>query len=382
MHVVQVSFFVDPERRPPEKLLHDWHSLVDVAAATATACERVTVVQASMVPGLIERSGIAFHFLAPDNRSSRLTRGKTFRTLLRDLAPDVVHVHGLGFSHELHQLRALLPKVPILLQDHADRVPRFWRRRSWRRGAAIAAGVSFCARSQAEPFLRSGLLSSRVHIFEIPESTSTFVPGEQGEARAATGLQGNPAILWVGHLDANKDPLTVLKGVSAATHALPELQLWCCYGTAPLLPAVQKRVVRDAALRDRVHLLGPIPHARVEQLMQAADLFVLGSRREGCSFALIEALSTGLLPVATDIPSSRSLTGNGAIGVLWKPGDWRSLSGGLQAAASAVTPKTREAVRAHFEAKLSSSALGREFATAYRRLVEACVSNQHAAAKL
>ena len=32
---------------------------------------------------------------------------------------------------------------------------------------------------------------------------------------------GDPALLWVGNLDANKDPLTVLRGVSMAARELP-----------------------------------------------------------------------------------------------------------------------------------------------------------------
>src|SRR3954470_17024004 len=44
VHVVQISFFVDPERRSPERLLHDWYTLEDIAAAVASAGERVTVV--------------------------------------------------------------------------------------------------------------------------------------------------------------------------------------------------------------------------------------------------------------------------------------------------------------------------------------------------
>ena len=115
------------------------------------------------------------------------------------------------------------PSTPILLQDHADRVPRFWRRSAWRRGAAAASGMSFCARAQAEPFRRARLLPPNVEIFEIPELTSSFAPGDAAAARAATGLHGDPAILWVGHLDANKDPLTVLEGVSAAARDLAEL---------------------------------------------------------------------------------------------------------------------------------------------------------------
>jgi glycosyltransferase involved in cell wall biosynthesis len=175
-------------------------------------------------------------------------------------------------------------------------------------------------------------------------------------------------VLCVGHLDRNKDPLTVLDGVAAAVADLPGLQLWCCYGTAPLLPAVEARIARDPALRDRVHLLGRVPHERIQQLMQAADLFVLGSHREGSSFALIEALATGLTPVVTDIPSLRTLTGNGAVGALWPCGDSRALAGALRAAAAALGPRSRSAVRAHFDAQLSSAALGRRLGAAYREL--------------
>ena len=45
--------------------------------------------------------------------------------------------------------------------------------------------------------------------------------------------------------------------------------------------------------------------------MQAADLFVLGSHREGSGYSLIEALACGLPPVVTDIHAFRTLTGCG-----------------------------------------------------------------------
>ena len=51
--------------------------------------------------------------------------------------------------------------------------------------------------------------------------------------------------------------------------------------------------------------------------MRAADLFVLGSHREGSGYSLIEALACGLPPIVTDIPSFRSLTGAGVVGALW-----------------------------------------------------------------
>ena len=118
-----------------------------------------------------------------------------------------------------------------------------------------------------------------------------------------------------------------------------------------------------------MHLLGRVPHDRIETLMRAADLFVLGSHREGSSFALIEALATGLTPVMTDIPSLRALTNNGAVGRLWRPGDSQALARALRAAAAAALgPGARSVVRAHFDERLSSRAIGREFVAAYASL--------------
>src|SRR5690606_15985180 len=164
----------------------------------------------------------------------------------------------------------------------------------------------------------------------------------------------------------NKDPLTVLDGVAAAARELSRLELWWCFGSAPLRREVEARIASDPLLRRRVHLLGRVPHAEIERLMRAADLFVLGSHREGSSFALIEALATGLTPVVTDIPSMRVLTGGGAVGALWPPGDSSALARALSRVAAALGPGSRAAVRAHFDAELSSAALGRKLLGAYR----------------
>jgi len=157
----------------------------------------------------------------------------------------------------------------------------------------------------------------------------------------------------------------VLDGVSAAAPLLPELRLWCCFGVAPLLDQVERRVDGDERLRERVRLLGRVPHARIEQLMRAADLFVLGSHREGSGYALIEALACGLPPVVTDIPSFRALTADGAVGKLWPCGDAPALAAALKAAAQQTGGEARRAVRAHFERELSCAALGRKLAAMY-----------------
>ena len=175
---------------------------------------------------------------------------REFSELVRNLGVEVFHVHGLGFPADVLALANLAPEAPIIVQDHANQPPRMWRRRSWRRGLAAISGVAFCSSAQAQPFVRAGLMHAGTSIYEIPESTSRFTPGDQAQARRVTGLHGDPCLLWVGHLNENKDPLTVLDGVSEAARQLPGLQLWCCFGArrcCPMFNVGSMRMPRCAA---------------------------------------------------------------------------------------------------------------------------------------
>ncbi len=365
MHVAQISFFNDPRGRQPEQLLQDWPSLGDVADCVSRAGIRVSVIQASGHSKQLTKDGVRYYFMPIGHKQSR-DRDDTFSELLRSLAPDVLHVHGLDFARDVISLATIAPQAPIMLQDHASRPPRPWRRSRWRRGCAAATGIAFCSLEQAQPFASAGLIPAATKLYAIPESSSRFAPGDREQARRACAVAGDPLVLWVGHLNGNKDPLTVLEGISRAARELPQLQLYCCFGTSPLMSEVQQRIAADPILRARVHLIGETPHARVESLMQAADLFVLGSHREGSGYALIEALACGLPPVVTDIPSFRELTGSGRIGALWPAGDAARLAECLKTMAARCQASLRADVRSHFESELSFEAVGRKLAQAYQ----------------
>jgi glycosyltransferase involved in cell wall biosynthesis len=368
-HVVQISFFNDPHGRVPAALLSAWSTLVDVAEAASQPGIHVSVVQASSHMEQIDRNGVQYHFLPIADVSSADAHSAGYRALLRNLAPDVFHVHGLDFSRQVLSLAELCAGVPIILQDHASRPPRIWRRAAARRGMSAAEGIAFCSLDQARPFAKAGLIGVSTKVYEIPESTSRFTPGDRDEARRVTGIEGDPAVLWVGHLDKNKDPLTVLEGISAAARVLQRLRLYCCFANAPLLGVVQRRIETDTNLRDKVHLLGRLPHERIQHLMRAADIFVLGSHREGSGYSLIEALACGLPPVVTDIPSFRSLTGTGSAGKLWPCNDPNALSQALQSIARRSGAEMRATVRAHFERELSVNALGVKLRAMYEDVI-------------
>ena len=374
-HVAHIGFFLDPQQRDPRELLRAWPSLVDVAEAAARSVRRLSVVQACARSDTFWHRGVTYYFVAPPTGTPPRSRAREcaeqITDLIGELQPDVIHVHGLDFPRAVTLLAKRRPKTPILLQDHASRPPPIWRRWLWRRGAARAAGIAICGSEQLAPFAAARLLPPRLRVFEIPESTSHFAPADRSHARRATGLKGSPAVLWVGRLDPNKDPLTVLAAVRRVVADLPQLELWCCFGSAALLREVERRVRADPVLRQRVHLLGTVPHGQIEMLMNAADLYVSASHHEGSGYALIEALACGLPPVVSDIPSFRALTARGSVGDLWACGNPDALAASLIRAAARPQDETRARVHAHFMGELSSMALGRKLGAAYAQLLNA-----------
>ncbi|QWT18885.1 glycosyltransferase family 4 protein [Bacillus sp. NP157] len=369
MRVVQLNLHPAPAGMPAEALFEHWPSLADIPEAVAAGGVWVSVLQAADHDARFVRQGIDYRFVDLRAYASPRARGRHVAHLLRGQVPDVLHIHSMACAEEAHAIAQELPLLPILLQDHADRVPAWWRRPAWRRWLRSVDAVAFTAAPLALRFRAGGLLPPGTRVFAIPESSSRFTPGSRDAARVMAKVVGAPAIAWVGHLNENKDPLTVLDGFARLAAVSPGARLYMAYGNAPLGDAVRARIEGDERLASRVTLLGRLAHAEVETLMRAADIYISGSHAESCGFALLEAMACGATPVVSDIPSFRELTGNGSVGKLFPPGDAVRCGQALIGAATQLVP--RQLVSEHFRAHLSFLALGRRWASAYASLVDA-----------
>jgi glycosyltransferase involved in cell wall biosynthesis len=77
---------------------------------------------------------------------------------------------------------------------------------------------------------------------------------------------------------------------------------------------IERIVSRDGL---PVHVLGFRRDLR--DVLAAADFFILSSLREGLSFALLEAMSLGLVPVVSDAPGNPETVGD--TGIVLRFGD-------------------------------------------------------------
>ncbi len=369
LRVTQVSFVPDRLARDGHALLAAWPTLPAVARAVAEAGVHVTVVVAAHADETFSEDGVRYHFAAA-RRGRMRPRTALAPTVAAVVAsrPDVVHVHGFTSSHAVRPLSRALPATPIIVQDHGGAVPSALARlTNWRTNASWAGAV-FTAREQAESLRRAGMLGPGVRVFEAVEMSSHFAPGDAAAARQATGMFGNPCMLWTGRLDENKDPLTVLAAFEEFAAVAPDARLWCCFGDAPLLPAVKRRIAASSLLSERVTLVGTRPHAEMELRFRAADFLVQASHREGSGYSVIEALACGTTPLVSDIPSFRRMVGDA--GSLTPVGDARALAAAMRAWHARGPRERREAARAQFERRLSFTAMSADLLAAYRGVTQ------------
>jgi glycosyltransferase involved in cell wall biosynthesis len=364
--VVQVNYAYAAHVSDHAALLDMYETLTGWSEAVARAGAEVSVVQAFHYDAKLTRNGIEYVFCANDrpfDGSTRIQwrRPRALEAAVIEAGPDVIHVNSLEFAPEIWLLRrALGADVAVVVQDHANAVPRSFSLKGAvrRRLLAAADAFLFTATEQSVPWRSNGFISDRQRVYSVLESSTTLKPMDRDTARSISRTQGRPSVLWVGRLNSIKDPMTVLQGFERAVEFLPEAVLTMVYGDDDLLPAVRRRVNESPSLARSVRLVGRVPHDQMAAFYSSADLFVLGSAHEGSGYSLIEACACGVVPVVTNIPSFRMITGKGAIGVLWPHGDPAAFARALADAARRDLPEERRRVLDHFDRQLSWPVVG------------------------
>lgn len=368
MHVLLVNYAYAPAPSP-EALLDRFRTLTGWAEGLQGAGARVSVLQRFTVDGTVVRHGIAYRTvgdrLRPHPALWQLP-GRLHR-VARSLAPDLIHVNGLLFPLQLRALARAVPGAALVAQHHAESPFGGWLGWLQRWGLRAADGFLFVTEEQARAW--RAILPAGAPRFEVMEGSTYLAPPPRAAARQETGSRGEPALLWVGRLNQNKDPLTVLEGVARLAETFPTLHLSMIFSEATLLPEVTARVAGDPRLVGRVSLIGEVPHRRLAAWYSAADLFVLGSHQEGSGYALLEAMACGALPLVTDIPSFRAITGGGQVGALWKVGEAGDLERAARALLARPLDEGREAARRLFQERWSFAAIGRRALEIYRTVL-------------
>ena len=243
--------------------------------------------------------------------------------------PDVVYAH---FLVPAGLIAALGGRAPLVVTAHGRDVRNI--------GAipGVAAATRFVVRRAAAVICVSGYLRRELET-KLPEARGKVEVVSSGVDRELFAVteppQGTAGFLCVGSLDERKNVLRL-----ADAFARLEQGTLTFAGDGPLRSQLEGR--------DRVRLLGRVPHDEIPRLLAECRVLAQPSLVEPLGQALLEAMACGRSVVATRIGGPPEFVPPEA-GVLVDPLDVDALARGLEQAAALPCPNlaAREATAEH-----------------------------------
>lgn len=377
-----VTYFYDDHLDTGQALLRQYYTIVGWAEALHREGVDVTVICRFKENSRLEINGVKYIFIN-DGLGTILKARKIPIRFLRKVAAlqaDIIHLHHFTLSVQTLLLRWLVKKnTVIVIQHHGGKTIRNWKMRVHNRLNNVADGYFFTTVEQGRDWFQNRKQHRKIMAvmeggtffnYDTRDLNRNNAYRDRTIARTKTGISGSPVFLWVGRLDDNKDPLTVLDGFEILLQQIPEATLYMIYDDKPLEVAVKKTIARSELLKKRVQLLGAVPHSEIETYYHGADYFVLGSHYEGSGYALSEALRCGCIPVITDIPSFRMMTDEGRLGALWQTDNKLSFVEAAKKAISKPIQAEGNYCINYYNHNLSFEAIARLALQYYRRMAK------------
>ncbi|MBO5486161.1 MAG: glycosyltransferase [Eubacterium sp.] len=225
------------------------------------------------------------------NRITNLYRRiARLRRIWKQLRPDHI-VSFIKKNNFMAITSSIGMKIPVIVsvrsnpaREYPDKLTRLLVRILFSRAAGVVLQTQ-----QAVEFFPKVVKKKAV---VLPNSLSEqFLQVRYSKAR-------KKEIVWVGRMDANKNPKMLLNVFGKIAEQYPDWSL-TYIGDGPQLNEL-KEMCREKPYEKQVTFLGKID--QVAREIGAASIFVLTSKQEGMPNALMEAMVSGLAAISTDCP--------------------------------------------------------------------------------
>jgi len=241
--------------------------------------------------------------------------------LLRSQKFDVVET----FTHDSNLLGlplAWLARVPVRIATHRGKIEGFplWRQKlhSWLINLGIAQTLVAVSDQTLQAAMAEGVAVKKITVIPngvTPLDTSSI---DRVKARKDLGFAENDIfLLSVGRLTYQKGHDVLIQAMPKIINRYPNVKVGIC-GDGLLRPQIEAQVL-ELGLSKHVKIFGML--SDVSPVLAAADIFVLPSRSEGLSRALMEAMAAGIPVVATNAGGIKDLIVDGVHGLLVPPED-------------------------------------------------------------
>ncbi len=250
--------------------------------------------------------------------------------LLKEWNPDVLHAH-MVHANLLGRVTRVLTRqhIPAMISTAhnvieggrwVDLAYRFTDRFTDLTTNVSQRAVDRYVKVKAAP-------AHRIRRMQNGIETERFKPDPEVRKRMRDQLNLDDAFIWlaVGRFEEAKDYPNMVSAFSKIAKAHPEAHL-LIVGQGTFEKEI-KSLVQRVGLSEVVHFLGrreDIPH-----LMNASDAYLMSSAWEGLPMVLLEAASSGLPAVATDVGGNGEIVLHEHTGFLVPPKDATALAGAM-----------------------------------------------------
>lgn len=371
---IEINYHSHNDLKDPQAVIQK-HAPSNLFAQALSDRTEITFVKHADYTGELIRDGIEYHFFKRRNNFLQIP----FQThrLISEKKPDLVLMQGFVFPLQVLFLRKKIGKGPIILVQHRGESPAGKKKIFQKMADSSIDGYIFSAAGNAEPWLKAGIISSKNKCFEMPSASTLFNSRDKAGSKTRTGMGTGINFLWSGRLNANKDPITVLKAFEKYDRDCPDSFLWMIFNEGEILDDVKLLIEKSTSLKNRVKLVGKLPHKEMEDWYNAADYFISASWHESGSFALIEAMACGCIPIVTNIPPAMKAIDNGKAGYFFEPGDVDGLSKVLLGLDHSRIEEFSSRVVKRFEDEFSAKAVANRLFLIYENLTPKEFHNIH-----
>jgi len=232
----------------------------------------------------------------------------------------ILHIHHIYLDALAAVLLHPLIRIPIVARAECPGEPgdmarlrrgrfsRFWFPLLRRVDRVVALSAEL-----RDELLAHGFPEPRITLIPNAVDTSRFSPAWRNEQ----GSLLEPRVIFVGRLVPQKQPEVLLRAWPTVVGRCPGARL-LLIGTGPLEGEL-RALVQTLGVLGSVQFVGEV--LTVEAYLRAGHVFVLPSRAEATSLALLEAMACGLPCVVTRIGGNVDIITDRVNGLLVEPGN-------------------------------------------------------------
>lgn len=240
------------------------------------------------------------------------------RRLIKEIKPDVLHVHyavGYGLLGALSGFHPFILSVwgsDVLVAPRQSKIYKLTVELAIRRADVIHCDADHII----APLIKLGAKPEKIKLIHFGVDTQKFRPiQEKGKLQRELGIFDSPTVISSRSLEPIYDIETLINSIPLVLKEIPEVKFLVVGGGSQ--EAKLKEQAKSLGISQSVKFTGRIPNDKLPEYLNSADIYVSTSLSDaGLASSTAEAMACGLPVIITDFGDNKKWVEDGTNGFL------------------------------------------------------------------